>query len=161
HREQAERFEEAALAYQEAAAGARRRGALEEARTYLTHALTQVERCPPGGDRDRLEMALRLRRGVLSATAESYTRRAALDDFERCLQLGGTDLHDDELVATLIALTSYYAVRADLRRAERVLKLLQGGAFEGRHWLRTEIDGSFGVVHWLRGDFDRACREMV
>jgi class 3 adenylate cyclase len=160
HYERAERFEEAAAAYQQVAADARRRGALEEARSYLTHALTQLESCPPGSSRDRLEMALRLRRGFLSATAESYTRRAALEDFERCLQLGGTDLHDDDLVATLVALTSYYAVRADLRRAQRVLTLLQGGAFEGRHWLRTEIDGSFGVVQWLRGDFDRACRQM-
>jgi class 3 adenylate cyclase/tetratricopeptide (TPR) repeat protein len=160
HYERAERFEEAASAYQQAAADARRRGALEEARSYLTRALTQLESCPPGRDRDRLEMALRLRRGFLSATAESYTRRAALDDFERCLQLGGTDLHDDELVATLVALTSFYAVRADLRRAERVLKLLQSGLGEGRRWFRTEIEASLGWLSWARGDFDRACREM-
>ena len=42
--------------------------------------------------------------------------RESAADFERCLQLGGTDLQDDELFATLTALTGYYIARADLRR---------------------------------------------
>ena len=57
HYEQAERFNEAATAYQHASASARRRGALTEARGYLTQALGQLDRAAPGRDRDRREMA--------------------------------------------------------------------------------------------------------
>ena len=70
HYEQAERFDEAAAAYQQASTAARRRGALAEARAYLTRALTQLDRAPPGPDRDRREMAARLERGFLAAAAE-------------------------------------------------------------------------------------------
>ena len=63
HYERAERFDEAASAYQQASTDARRRGALAEARTYLTHALAQLDRATPGPDRDRREMAARLERG--------------------------------------------------------------------------------------------------
>ena len=44
HYERAERFDEAASAYQQAATDARRRGALAEARNYLTQALAQLDR---------------------------------------------------------------------------------------------------------------------
>ena len=63
HYERAERFDEAAAAYQQASAAARRRGALAEARTYLSLTLAQLDRSPPGPDRDRREMAARLERG--------------------------------------------------------------------------------------------------
>ena len=72
HYEQAERHADAAEAYRQASANARRRGALEEARTYLTHSLTQLDLCPPGRDRDRLEIEPRLERGFLTSTAEGY-----------------------------------------------------------------------------------------
>ena len=127
HYERAERFDEAASAYQQASAEARRRGALAEARTYLTQALAQLDRATPGPARDRREMAARLERGFLAAAAEGQQDRESAADFERCLQLGGTDLRDDELFATLIALTGYYAARADLRRAAQVLESLRAG----------------------------------
>ena len=96
HYEQAERFDEAAWAYQQAsAAAARRRGALAEARTYLTLALAGLDRTAPGPDRDRREIAVRLERGFLAAALEGNQTRAAVGDFERCLQLGGTDLGDE------------------------------------------------------------------
>jgi class 3 adenylate cyclase len=101
HYEQAQRFDQAASAYRQACAAARRRGALAEARTYLTQALAQLEHCVPGPDRDRREMALRLERGFLASAAESPASRAVAADFERCLQLCGSDLRDDELVGTL------------------------------------------------------------
>ena len=56
-----------------------------------------------------------MERGFLAAAAEGHQSRESAADFERCLQLGGTDLRDDELVATLFALAGYYVVRADLR----------------------------------------------
>src|SRR4029079_13359053 len=48
HYEQAENTGEAVSAYQRASANARRRGALAEARGYLTHALVQVDKQAPG-----------------------------------------------------------------------------------------------------------------
>ena len=120
HYERAERFDQAILAYQRAATDARRRGALAEARTHLTQALGQLDRATGGPDRDRREITLRLERGFLATAAEGYHSRAAAADFERCLQLGGTDLRDDQLVATLGALTGYYLTRADLHRTAQV-----------------------------------------
>ena len=156
HYEQAERFDEAAWAYQQAsAAAARRRGALAEARTYLTLALAGLDRTAPGPDRDRREIAVRLERGFLAAAVEGNQSRAAVGDFERCLQLGGTDL-GDELVATMVALTVYYFTRADLHRVVEVLETLRAGLEGGRPWLRPVIEASFGVVAWLRGEFDAA-----
>ena len=153
HYERAERFAEAASAYQQASSDARRRGALAEARASLTHALAQLDHCTPGPDRDRREMALRLERGFLAAAAEGYQSRATAADFERCLQLGGTDLREDELFATLTALRGYYVARADLRRAVQVGESLRAGLEQGREWFRPAIESGFGVVAWLRGEF--------
>jgi class 3 adenylate cyclase/tetratricopeptide (TPR) repeat protein len=156
HYEQAGRFDQAASAYQQAAAAARRRGALTEARSYLTYALAQLERATPGLERDRHEMTLRLERGYLTASAEGPQNRTVASDFERCLQLGGTDLRNDELFATLSALVGYYACRADLRRLAQVLESLRASVQEGRQWMRSAIEGLFGAVAWIRGEFPAA-----
>jgi tetratricopeptide (TPR) repeat protein len=160
HYEAAERFDEAASAYQQASTDARLRGALAEAATYLTQALAQIDCATPGPDRDRREMAGRLERGFLTMAAEGHYSRAAAADFERCLQLGGTDLRDDELVATLLALTGYYIVRGDLRRAVEVFESLRAGVEQGRQWLHPAIEAGFGMVAWLRGDFDAARSQL-
>lgn len=159
HYERADRFEETAAAYQQAATDARRRGALAEARAYLTHALAQLDRATPGPDRDRHEMAVRSRRGVLTSAAEGYQSGAAAADFERCLQLGGTDLRDDELFVTLRALANYCLARADLHRAAQVIKSL-GAGLQGRQWFRPAIEVLFGIVACLRGEFDAGCRHL-
>jgi class 3 adenylate cyclase len=157
HYERAERVDKAASAYRQVSTDARRRGALVEARTYLTQALAQLDRSPAGPDRDRREITLRLERGFLASAAEGYQSREAAADFERCLQLGGTDLRDDELFATLLALVmGYYLTRADLRRVVQVLESLRAGVGEGRQWLRPVIEACFGVVAVPCGDFDAA-----
>lgn len=156
HYEQGARHADAASAYQRATAAARRRGALAEARTYLTHALTQVEQCPPGPDRDHREIAPRLERGYLTATAEGAQSPVAAADFERCLQLAGTNLRDDELFATLPAVGAYYLWRSDLRRADSLLQAAQAATAHGREWFRPALAGSAGIVAWLRGEFDNA-----
>jgi class 3 adenylate cyclase len=156
HYEHAERYMDAASAYQEASTDARRRGALEEARTYLTRAITQLESAPTGRDRDRREIAPRLERGFLAAAAEGYQSPAVAADFERCLQLAGTDLHDDQLFATLLALCSYYVPRADLERAAQLLEVLQAGAEQERQWFRPAIESVLGMVAFQRGQFDAA-----
>jgi hypothetical protein len=104
-------------------------------------------------------MAARLERGFLAAAAEGYTSSEAAADFERCLRLGGTDLRDDKLVATLSALAGYYIARADLRRTVQVFDSLCAG-LEGRQWMRPLLESQFGVVAWLRGDFDAARSQL-
>jgi class 3 adenylate cyclase/tetratricopeptide (TPR) repeat protein len=160
HHEQAERFEDAAWAYRQASTDASRRGALAEARAYLTLALAGLDRATPGPDRDRHEMVLRLQRGLLAAAAEGNYSRAVADDLERCLQLSGTDLRDDEVVATLVALMGYYITRADLRRTAQVSESLRAGVERGRPWLRPVIGVWLGVVAWLRGEFGAAIAEL-
>src|SRR5688500_15973785 len=98
---------------------------------------------------------------ALDAVADWPVRTvAAAADFERCLQLGGTDLGDDELFATLTALAGHYAARADLRRTAQVLESLRAGLGRGRQWFRPVIDARLGLVAWLRGEFDAACSQL-
>ncbi|HEV7422707.1 MAG TPA: adenylate/guanylate cyclase domain-containing protein [Mycobacterium sp.] len=158
HYEHAERYTDAASAYQQASTDARRRGALDEARTHLTNALTQLESCPPGPERDRREIAPRLERGFLAAAAEGYQSPSVAVDFERCLQLAGSDLRDDQLFATLLAVCSYYMPRADLARASQLLEVVQTGAEQGRQWFRPAIESALGVVAFLRGEYSTARR---
>jgi tetratricopeptide (TPR) repeat protein len=97
-----------------------------------------------------------LERGFLAAAAEGYQSPSVVADFERCLQLAGTDLRDDQLFATLLALCSYYIPRADLDRASQLLQLLLTGADEDRRWFRTGIESGLGMVAFQRGEFGTA-----
>jgi class 3 adenylate cyclase len=157
HYEHAERYTEAATAYRQASTDARRRGALGEARTYLSYAVEQAERSTPGQERDQLEIALRLRRGFLASAAEGVASPNAAADFERCLQLSSSHLSDDEFFSTLVALYGYYAMRADLDRVERLLQSVRASLTGRREWFRPFNDAGFGMVAWYRGDFDTAC----
>jgi class 3 adenylate cyclase/tetratricopeptide (TPR) repeat protein len=153
HYEYADRFDEAASAHQQAANAARRRGALDEARACLTRAITQIERVSPGPMRDRREIRLRLRRGFLASAAEGTASPQAAKDFERCLQLAGTDLRESELFSTLTALWAYYLPRGDLRRTLQVSESIRGQMSDGRRWFRRVNDAGFGMVAWYAGDF--------
>jgi class 3 adenylate cyclase len=153
HYEQAELFDQAAAAYQQASEDARQRGGLAEASEYLTYALAQLDRAVPGPDRDRREIAVRLRRGFLTA-AEGNSSRAS--DFKRCLELVATDRLDDELVWALSGLGFYYSSRADTRRAIQVAELMRAGLTPGRPWFRAVSDAQFGLGAWLCGQFDLA-----
>ena len=165
HYRQAERFDDAASAYQQASAAARRRGALTEARTQLSHALTQLDRCPPSPDRDRREIAFRLGRGFLAGSAVSPSSPVVAPDLERCLELIGADVpvHNEgktstaeELFSTLGVLTGYYTGRADLSRATKALELLRAALeqWQPGFWPRT--DAWAGVLAFLRGEFAAA-----
>jgi hypothetical protein len=81
-----------------------------------------------------------------TATALAGQIRAAAD-FEQ----GG-----DELFATLLALTNYYAGRADLRRLSQVLEALRAGLDESREWFRPVIESLYGNLACIRGDVDTA-----
>jgi hypothetical protein len=81
-------------------------------------------------------------------------------DFERCLQLVGTDLREDQLIATLLAGASYYIWRADLRRTAQLLEMVQAGPDQGRRWFRPAIDGFLGMVAFFRGEYDAAASHL-
>jgi class 3 adenylate cyclase len=159
HYERAERYEAAATAYRKASGVARRRGALHEARSYLGHALSQIERLPAGAERDRREISLRLRRGFLFFAAEGALSQNAAADFERCLQLLGTEVTDD-LFSTLTALWGHYVIRADLRRAQQVLQAIDTGVVKGRPSEWPTLTAGFGMVAWYRGEFDSARHQL-
>jgi tetratricopeptide (TPR) repeat protein len=160
HFELADRFGEAVSAHQKASTAARHRGALGEARSYLSRALAQLAKMPSGTERDQREVKLRLRHGFLASAAEGAGSEDTAEDFERCLQLGRTDPHADEFFATLMALFTYYVGRADLRRADQVLQSLRVGVDVGREWWRSENIGGYGTLCWLRGEFQSARRSL-
>jgi hypothetical protein len=125
-----------------------------------------VGHSPEGSDRDRSEIALRLRRGFLIYAAEGASSPAAAAEFERCLQLGGADsatgqlLTSDELFATFCALYGYYAMRADLDRVEQLLRSVRENLLESRQWFRPFNDAGFGMLAWYRGDFNGARQKL-
>jgi predicted ATPase len=156
HFDRAGRHDEAAAAYEKAADGARQLGALAEARALLARAIEQISLADPTPTRDRREVGMRLARGFLAVAAEGNSSADAASDFERCLELSGTDVHADELFSTFVALWGYYASRADLDRAVQVLEWLRIALGAGREFFKPENDAGFGMIAWFRGDFASA-----
>ncbi|PXX06312.1 ATP-binding protein [Mycolicibacterium moriokaense] len=155
HYEQAERFDEAASAHERACADARRRGALNEARTYLIRALENLDHLTPGPRRDRREIAVRLESGFLATAAQGHTSSEAAAQFERCLELIGA-APSRELYMTLNALWSYYTARGDFRRATQLLESLRkrgGGAADINRAASVPL---IGVLTTLRGEIHTA-----
>ncbi len=160
HYEQADNTGEAVTAYQRASTDARRRGALAEARGYLTRALVQVDKRAPGRARDLREMAVRLERGFLSSVAQGPLNHSTMVDFEECLRIGGADVGDDEMVATLFALAGHYFAVGDLPRSARLLTSLHAGMNAGRAYFRPAVEAAMGVGAWMNGGFVTARVQM-
>ncbi|ORW17946.1 ATP-binding protein [Mycobacterium palustre] len=160
HCANAERHVEAATAHGQASANAWQRGALEEARSYLTEALAQVERCARGSDRDQMEIALRLRRALLAQAAEGVASPNATADFQRCLQLCSDDLQDDDLFSTVMSLYPYYTMRADLDRAERLVRSIRASLTGSRRKFLPINEFALGMLAWYRGDFGYARSQL-
>lgn len=160
HYERAERYFEAASAYGAASANARQRGALGEALTYLTYAVSQAERCSSGPERDRLEVTLRLGRAFLTQAAEGLTSPKVAADFERCLALCGSDLADDDLFSTVMSLYPYYTMRADLDRAERLVQSVRAQLTGPRECFLPINEFGLGMLAWYRGEFGYAREKL-
>jgi tetratricopeptide (TPR) repeat protein len=161
HFERAERYSEAAAAYQETAEWARRRGALEEARAHLTRAIDLV--LPLGADatRDHREVQLRLRRGFLAMSAEGAGSAEASTDFDRCLELAAADPRGDDMFSTLISLWAYYLSRAELDRTREVTATLRGALDGEREYFRPMNFAAFGMLDWFAGDFTSANEKLT
>jgi tetratricopeptide (TPR) repeat protein len=155
HYEQAERFDEAASAHERASADARRRGALNEARTYLTRALENLDHLAPSPARDKRETAVRLESGFLASAAQGHTSSEAAAQFERCLELIGA-APSRELYATLNALCSYYTARGDFRRATQLLDSLRRKGDGAPDINRDASVPLIGVLTTLRGEIHTA-----
>jgi class 3 adenylate cyclase len=160
HYERAERFPEAAGSYSQAAANARQRGALREALTYLTYAVSAAERSAPGSEHDRLEIGLRLGRALLAQAAEGVFSANAATDFERCLALCSSDLRDDDLLSTVMSLYPYYTMKADIARAQRLVESIRGSLTGPREAFLPVNDFAYGMLAWYRGEFGAARTQM-
>jgi tetratricopeptide (TPR) repeat protein len=155
HHDAAGQVTEAVIAYQTAADGARRLGALGEARSLLSRAIELVPRLPDTRERSSYEVGLRLRRGFLVASAEGTSSPEAVQDYERCLELTLGDSSSDEMFSTLIPLWGYYILRGDLDRAQQVAEMLRAG-LAGRDHYRPDNEAAFGTIRWFAGDFGAA-----
>lgn len=160
HYQRAERFADAAKVYQQASTAARRRGALAEARGYLTRGLAQLDRTAPGPERERNEMSVRMERGWLVAAADGLLSTAAAADFKRCLELTATDPLDDEMIETRLDLVESYVMRSELREADELLGSLRRDVGPDQPWSELIVDIWFGIVAWLRGEFDSARSQL-
>jgi class 3 adenylate cyclase/tetratricopeptide (TPR) repeat protein len=155
HHDAAGQATEAVDAYQRAADGARRLGALGEARSLLSRAIELVTGLPETRERSSYEVGLRLRRGFLVASAEGTSAPEAVQDYERCLELTLGDSSSDEMFSTLIPLWGYYVLRGDLERAQQVAVMLRAG-LDGREHYRPDNEAAFGTIRWFAGDFGGA-----
>ncbi len=154
HYESAERFDEAARAHQKASADARRRGALNEARTCLNRALANLGRTDASPARDKREIAIRLEAGLLASVAQGHASREAAAEFERCLELIGPD-STTELYATLNALWIYYTARGDLRRGIRLGETLRAKLADVPG-VNLATAGIMGILAGFQGEFYNA-----
>jgi class 3 adenylate cyclase/tetratricopeptide (TPR) repeat protein len=161
HFEEAQQYDQAVAAYQQASVHARRRGALQEALACLTNALSQLSRCAAGSARDRGEVAIRLERGFLAGATQGSMSGEGPADFQQCLELASTGNYQDDLFATLTALTSYYVPRAELRRAHDLVDSLSAGITRDRPWSYPAIASVLGSVVWLEGDFTAARAHLL
>ena len=159
--ERAERFPEAANAYQQTAELARRRGALAEARAHLTRALELLESLPEDPARAHREVGLRLRRGFLAMSAEGAASEDASADFERCIELASGDPGGDDMFSTLISVWAYYLSRAELDRARQVSTTLRAALGDGRDYFRPQNLAGFGMLDWFGGSFARAIETLT
>ncbi|MGA7053326.1 MAG: adenylyl cyclase, partial [Mycobacterium sp.] len=161
HFEQAQQYDEAVAAYRKASVNARRRGALSEARAYLTNGVNLLARSAPGPERDRTEIVIRLDRSFLATAAQGSTSGEGPAELERCLELASSGMHEDELFLTLIAMVGYYVPRAELRQAHELLESLSSRIPPNWHWCYPALAYSLGAVTWLEGEFAAAQKHLL
>ncbi len=156
HFERAERYKEAADAYRHSAEEARRRGALQEARSHLARAIELVEPLPADAAHVDLEVNLRLRRGFLAMSLDGAGSSDASADYERCLELAASDPYGNAMAGTLTSLFASQLGRADLGAARRTLRTIQAG-LAGPPTVLTPLNrAGFGILDWLGGSFNTA-----
>ncbi len=160
HFERAGQRAAAAHAFEQSADEARRRGALDEARSNLTKAIESIEALPAGSLRHQREVELRLRRGFLAVSMEGNASTSAVADYGRCLNLAGLNAADDEMFRTLIVLWGYFVNRGELERAHQVLTILRPTLTGDRDFWMPFNTAGFGMLDWYAGNFERAREQL-
>jgi hypothetical protein len=153
HYDDALRPDRAVPAYQRAADGAQRLGALAQARSLLERAIELTAMLPESVGWGRSEVELRLRRGFIAVATEGNSSVDAAHDYERCLELTVSDPTSDEMFGTLISLWGHYVMRGDLARARQVVELLHANLDRDRAPYAPENEAAFGALAWYGGDF--------
>jgi class 3 adenylate cyclase len=161
HFEHAERYEEAAQALRQTAEQARRRGALEEARSHLVRAIELIKSLPANPARVDLEVDLRLRRGFLAMSLDGVASTDAAADYERCLELAAADPRGDAMVGTLISLWAYHLSRAELERARETGTTLRSSLAGARSYFRAPNLAGFGMLDWFAGRFTSSVQTLT
>ena len=149
HFELAERHEEAAQAYRETAEAARRRGALEEARNDLAHAIDLID--PLAADHVELEADLRLRWGFLAMSQEGAASADAAADYKRLPGARRGRLAERRQVQHPDFAVGLPPVRGELARARGVSTTLRSALAGSRGNFRTQNRASFGMLDWFAG----------
>ncbi|MBB3749997.1 class 3 adenylate cyclase/tetratricopeptide (TPR) repeat protein [Mycolicibacterium sp. BK634] len=154
HFEKAERFDEAAAAYQRASSDARQRGALIEARNHLTKALESIQASAPSPSRDRTEANIRLERGFLASATAGQASPEAIAEFERCLQLVVQEPSHDH-IGIFSALMNYYTTCGQLGTAQQLVDAMRqlNGQSDWATAAYNVIDGALASLH---GHFGQA-----
>ena len=110
--------------------------------------------------RDRLEIALRLGRAFLAQAAEGVASPNAAADFERCLRPVQRRPADDDLFSTVMSLYPYYTMRADLHRAERLVRSVHAQLTGPRQCFLPINEFGLGMLAWYRGEFGYAHKKL-
>ncbi len=141
-------------AFLRAAAGARTRGALLEARAILTRAVEMVS--DPGVDLPVQEVAVRLRRGYLAVSLEGNTSATAMADYDRCLELVASGDDPDGLVSTLTCIAAYCMAKGELDRCTALYMPMSEVTGPLRGIARYLAKTGEAMATFYRGDLRRA-----
>ncbi|MDA0179509.1 AAA family ATPase [Solirubrobacter phytolaccae] len=120
HLEKAHRFDEAILAYVDAARAGQALGTHKEATTDLTHALGLIERLPAGRERLVTELTVRGLRSFSAVMARGFSAEEAMEDHARCVELCTELGGGPEQLSSLMLGWAYYCSQGDLVEADRV-----------------------------------------
>jgi class 3 adenylate cyclase len=153
-------LEPAAAALQRAADDARRRGSMEEARSYFDRALSWLADAPQSVERDRLEVRLRLARAFLAVSSEGFGSEHATQDHLRSLQLSIDRPESAELYRTLIATWGYWVNGSQLDRAWATSTALRPLSMGSRSHMLPTNEAGFGMVELYRGNLVEAVRRL-
>ena len=153
--------DEAAVAYQHTAEWARRRGALDEARSHLTRAIDLVMPLTDDATRDHREVELRLRRGFLAMSAEgaaSADASAGLRSLPRAGRgrpRGRRHVQHPDLRCGPTTCPGRAGPRPPgLRDAARRLA-------DERDYFRPQNLAGFGMLDWFAGSFESAVETLA
>lgn len=143
-------------AWHRAVSEAQGEGAYERLRTAAEHALALLESLPPGGERDRREIELRLALLRALVVTDGFPAESVATNCE-CLLARARSV-DDFLarLTALLVLSAVYQVRGDVRRAIAFAEEMVDSAAAMPEAIRIVVQAWLGFLYAFGGDFLRA-----